>query len=274
MLVVMNVPEDLKNTNKQKFLKSERLINFSRFYSIFRLIYWTIGGSGDGTILMAALERSRNNRKPPSGEPLQYDPDFQGPLKRRSCTDVICLMFFLVFVACWVGIGIYAYHNGDPSTLLVPRDSAGSRCGFDSHVKDRPYLFFFDLTQCLDATVPFTGCKTTQVCVSYCPSENYIPGGTTELDKHFCSYYDTSECPEWYLKSSALLKRCLYNVAERKKLKNANVANVQGDEISAMRDFLNPFHLWFSLVVDNGLSFVTKNETVHQVSRGLTNTFI
>lgn len=38
---------------------------------------------------------------------MTYDPDFNGPLKNRSCTDVICMFLFLIFIACWIAVGIY-----------------------------------------------------------------------------------------------------------------------------------------------------------------------
>ncbi|XP_018574274.1 CTL-like protein 2 isoform X2 [Anoplophora glabripennis] len=207
------------------------------------------------------------------GEPLQYDPQFDGPLKRRSCTDVICLLIFAVFMTGWVGIGIYAFMNGDPSTLLVPKDTAGSRCGVDSHVKDRPYLFFFDLTRCLDPRVPFTGCNTTQVCVTQCPSTNYFKTGATyEGDTGFCNTYtnsSTSDCPDWYLISTVFLNRCLYNVGDRKKLKRPGMAEVMGDEISVMKSLLNPYHMWISLAVQNALTYLTENENVHKIGQNV-----
>jgi choline transporter-like protein 2/4/5 len=157
------------------------------------------------------------------GQPIPYDPDFNGPLKNRSCTDIICLLLFLIFIGCWAGIAIYAFTSGDPYTLLVPRDSAGSRCGLDHNVKDKPYLFFFDLTKCFGPTVPFTGCPTTQVCVKECPSEYfYFPNQEEEFRKLICSYdvtptdkieakdaVEKKKCAEWYLKSQPFEKRCI-----------------------------------------------------------------
>jgi choline transporter-like protein 2/4/5 len=157
------------------------------------------------------------------GQPIPYDPDFNGPLKNRSCTDIICLLLFLIFIGCWAGIAIYAFTSGDPYTLLVPRDSAGSRCGLDHNVKDKPYLFFFDLTKCFGPTVPFTGCPTTQVCVKECPSEYfYFPNQEEEFRKLICSYdvtptdkieakdaVEKKKCAEWYLKSQLFEKRCI-----------------------------------------------------------------
>jgi hypothetical protein len=119
-----------------------------------------------------------------------------------------------------------AFTSGDPYTLLVPRDSAGSRCGLDHNVKDKPYLFFFDLTKCFGPTVPFTGCPTTQVCVKECPSEYfYFPNQEEEFRKLICSYdvtptdkieakdaVEKKKCAEWYLKSQPCKTISLINL--------------------------------------------------------------
>jgi hypothetical protein len=42
-----------------------------------------------------------------SGESLNHDPTFKGPLHKRSCTDVICLLLFIAFLVTWAGVGIY-----------------------------------------------------------------------------------------------------------------------------------------------------------------------
>lgn len=41
------------------------------------------------------------------GEPLTYDKNFKGPLTKRSCTDVICLLIFIAFLVCWGVVGYY-----------------------------------------------------------------------------------------------------------------------------------------------------------------------
>ncbi|RZC34922.1 CTL-like protein 2, partial [Asbolus verrucosus] len=168
-------------------------------------------------------------------QPIPYDPDFNGPLKNRSCTDVICLLLFLVFIGCWVGVAIYAFTNGDPKTLLAPKDSYGSKCGIDYHVRDKPYLFFFDLTKCLSPTVPFTGCPTRQICVERCPSSYFVyKGNAGDYNQvAYCDYntnkptsnseaetlFNQEKCAKWHLPSSPLLYRCIYNIADRKSLK-------------------------------------------------------
>ena len=63
---------------------------------------------------------------------------------------------------------VSAFTHGDPSTLLSPTDSQGRRCGLDAEVRDKPYLFFFDLTKCAAPNAIATGCRTPQVCLHLC----------------------------------------------------------------------------------------------------------
>ena len=47
------------------------------------------------------------------GEKFHFDPDFQGPVHNRSCTDVICLILFLVFLGGWAFVAYIAFSRGD-----------------------------------------------------------------------------------------------------------------------------------------------------------------
>ena len=57
--------------------------------------------------------------EPDYGEELKFDPDFQGPVKNRSCTDVICLLLFLVFLGGWGFVGYFAYDKGDIDKVII-----------------------------------------------------------------------------------------------------------------------------------------------------------
>lgn len=143
----------------------------------------------------------------------------RGPVKNRSCTDIVCLIIFIAFLFGWGIIGFYGKHQleihfqsnrvlsrhsvivphckarfkvaviylqpsflspekgsifyvffclpgfklGDPQRLLHPTDSNGRTCGVDETVKDKPFLFYFDLTKCADPSVLIKGCQTPQV---------------------------------------------------------------------------------------------------------------
>ncbi|XP_037044640.1 choline transporter-like 2 isoform X3 [Bradysia coprophila] len=169
----------------------------------------------------------------PQSEPLTYDKNFKGPLSKRSCTDVICLLIFIAFLACWGVVGYYAIKNGDPDRLLVPTDSQGLKCGVDSEVISKPYLVFFNLERCIDPLVPINGCPTPQVCVEKCPDSIFIYDQSTcsasNLEsiksKLICNrnvdirtiqsctaitdLINSDYCASWYLPSESLSRRCV-----------------------------------------------------------------
>ncbi|XP_067951394.1 choline transporter-like protein 2 isoform X2 [Watersipora subatra] len=106
------------------------------------------------------------------GNSREYDPTFNGPIKKRGCTDVICCILFVICIAGMVVVGVLAYQNGDPKLLLYPSDSNGSLCGYGDYL-DRPNLFFFDLVDCakVGPAIVTNGCPTKQICVTSCPTE-------------------------------------------------------------------------------------------------------
>ncbi|XP_052862556.1 choline transporter-like 2 isoform X1 [Anopheles cruzii] len=175
---------------------------------------------------------------PAESEPLKYDPDFKGPLSKRSCTDLPCLLLFLGFLAGWGFVAYYATQNGDLNRLLVPTDSYGLKCGVDSEVREEPYLVFFNITECAKIDVPIYGCKTPQVCVKQCPTEDFDFGLAscsssnlaTIRAKLICEhrvkknelttcgkireYIDEGRCAQAFQKSTPLAGRCISNLPE------------------------------------------------------------
>lgn len=165
------------------------------------------------------------------GECLKYDKNFKGPLSKRSCTDVFCLIIFVVFLVSWGFIGHYAVKNGDLDRLLVPTDSEGRKCGVDNGVVDKKYLLFFDLLKCLDPSVPLLGCPTPQICVSECPKTSFLYDGNcgvqnfeqirnslkckSDVDvnairscEEITKLINDEKCARWYLKSES----CKYTI--------------------------------------------------------------
>ncbi|GFR06390.1 choline transporter-like protein 4 [Trichonephila clavata] len=162
------------------------------------------------------------------GEELTYDPEFRGPIKNRSCTDVICLFLFVAFLGGWCVVAFFAYREGDPRTIVYPTDSDGNICGV-GEFEDRPYLFFFDLMKCASPKVLVTGCLTPQVCVKQCPNETFLAnenmGYTDDIKKKLiCKYGIKKEeqslksllsdghCATFYLKSFPIFGRCLPDI--------------------------------------------------------------
>ncbi|KAL5277407.1 SLC44A5 family protein [Megaselia abdita] len=168
------------------------------------------------------------------GEPILYDRKFKGPLSRRSCTDIPCLIIFLAFLGAWGYIASYAFKNGDLDKLLKPTDSLNRKCGIDSSVTNEPYLFFFDLGKCIDPLVPITGCPTPQVCVRQCPSESFFyeqekGKSFDELRRKLVCLPDVklftkndidaairnNQCASWYIPSKPFLNRCMWEFSSQ-----------------------------------------------------------
>lgn len=154
-----------------------------------------------------------------------YNPSHKGPRLKRSCTDVICCLLFVIFIAGLVVVAYWAFVYGDPELLIYPEDSDGNLCGLGSF-KDRKYLFFFDLVKCgrMGPGVFVNGCPTPQVCVDKCPDDNYVylqNVADQDKSKLICKYgVDRSakslldlvadeDCAPFYLKSKSVINRCL-----------------------------------------------------------------
>lgn len=70
----------------------------------------------------------------------------------RSCTDPLCCIIFLLFIASMVGITGYALSNGNPYAMITPFDSNGNRCGLKDQGADKKqdfepykYKYFYNL---------------------------------------------------------------------------------------------------------------------------------
>ncbi|CAM2101336.1 unnamed protein product [Caretta caretta] len=115
----------------------------------------------------------------PYGEQCKYDPSFRGPIRQRSCTDIICCILFVVFLAGYIVVGILAWLYGDPRQVIYPRNSTGSYCGIGGN-RGKPYVLYFDLLQCVTSlnilATAMNGlqCPTTQICVASCPDAFWV----------------------------------------------------------------------------------------------------
>ena len=52
------------------------------------------------------------------GKPYTFEPDFSGPINKRSCTDVLCLLLFLAFLGGWAFVAAFGIMNGDISKVI------------------------------------------------------------------------------------------------------------------------------------------------------------
>ncbi|KAJ8334976.1 hypothetical protein SKAU_G00406150 [Synaphobranchus kaupii] len=181
---------------------------------------------------------NKQEEKTEYGESAQYDPTFNGPIHKRSCTDVICCIIFMAAIAGYLVVGILAWLYGDPRHVLYPRNSTGMFCGLGLN-KEQTSVFYFDIIKCATATnimaAALNGlqCPTTQVCVKQCPDEfwvidvvtAYLPGALAKdvFKQDYCvpsidlsttaltvkQILDRELCPYFTIPTAAVLGRCL-----------------------------------------------------------------
>jgi hypothetical protein len=105
--------------------------------------------------------------------------------KRHNCTDVLCLLIFLIFGLIQIGLSILMFfRSGDPRNLFLPRDSSGGLC-----TGSTPNLFYFNLASCVSITALSGTCPSPTLCVQNCPSQNLfylIDSHRSILLNNFC----------------------------------------------------------------------------------------
>ena len=102
-----------------------------------------------------------------------------GPISKRSCTDIICCCVFIAAIVGFCGASAYGWQKGNPKLLILGWDSDGQGCGYTEAVKDYPYLYFpeppaFDLKEAFKEMSIGAAMKMLKygVCVKECPTEN------------------------------------------------------------------------------------------------------
>lgn len=151
--------------------------------------------------------------------------------KRHNCTDILCLIIFLIFFLCQIALsGVIYLSGGDPKSLLLPRDSSGQLC-----TDSKPNLFYFNLVECVSVNALITGCTSPTICVQECPTDNYYYllsvqrnvllekfCKSSQLSSHFAGSVPSSVdeatyltlinkkiCPVYTISSKPLYGRCL-----------------------------------------------------------------
>ncbi|XP_064616892.1 choline transporter-like protein 2 [Liolophura sinensis] len=206
-----------------------------------------------------------------TGYPTPYDPTFKGPIKNRSCTDVICCILFFIFLAGMVACSALGFIHGNPIQLIYPTDSEGNICGTGSK-KNQPNLFFFDLLKCYQSGpgVAVQGCPTPQICVRECPSSYYvyveslISNNKSELickdsvdvtttTKDINALVLDEDCAAYTVPSSPVLGRCVPSIfsdlvdlaatlsTNNKTLENAEGTPITGELLQTSSKFLAYF---------------------------------
>ncbi|XP_039977578.1 choline transporter-like protein 4 [Xiphias gladius] len=199
-------------------------------------------------------KQQETNANSEFGEPSQFDPTFNGPIKKRGCTDIICCILFMAVILGYIAVGILAWLYGDPRHVLYPRNSTGWFCGIGPN-KDRPSVFYFDILKCATSVnvmaTALNGfqCPTTQVCVEDCPStfwawiQSYHPNvkPADVFNQSLCvpsidlantklsvkEIVDRELCPFFHMPMTSVLGRCLPDIAALGRIPS-DFANVPG----------------------------------------------
>ncbi|XP_041663893.1 choline transporter-like protein 4 [Cheilinus undulatus] len=187
------------------------------------------------------------------GEPAQFDPSFNGPIKKRGCTDIICCILFMAVILGYMVVGALAWLYGDPRHVLYPRNSTGWFCGITAN-KDKPNLFYYNVLKCASSVnviaTALNGfqCPTTQVCVEKCPTSfgavtifDYSKSPADVFEQSLCvpsldlatttmnvkDIVEKELCPSFFTPMTSVLGRCLPDIDKLSEIPQ-DFANVPG----------------------------------------------
>ena len=62
---------------------------------------------------------NENEEEDEYGSPYKFEPDFTGPVKKRSCTDVLCLALFLLLFVVWGFVAYQGVAKGDINKVRI-----------------------------------------------------------------------------------------------------------------------------------------------------------
>lgn len=107
---------------------------------------------------------------------LEVDPALDnGPCQDRSCTDIICCIFFTLFFIAWIVIFIYGVSLGNPGNLMTPFDENGNGCGYSPGFENYGsiYFYWFGRPSNISGTTStnLTQIYTQTFCLSRCPDK-------------------------------------------------------------------------------------------------------
>ncbi|XP_039666804.1 choline transporter-like protein 5-B isoform X3 [Perca fluviatilis] len=178
-------------------------------------------------VLLSGMARNKDTPSSYYGEPRKFDPKFRGPVHKRSCTDVVCCVIFIIVILGYIALGTVAWIHGDPRKVIYPTDSHGQFCGHkDTPNANKAILFYFNMLKCANPAVLINlQCPTTQLCVSKCPDRfsTLLDAWDTnnwEYYKQFCKpgfkissksveeVIRDEDCPSIIVPSRPFLQRC------------------------------------------------------------------
>lgn len=146
--------------------------------------------------------------------------------ENRSCTDIICCLFFFLFLGGCVVVTVIGYREGNPNAIMYIYDEDGNACGkAGDKAANFPYLYLYQaVSKASKGDYQFT---KQGICVKQCPIsyDNTTLNCLQTTNNTNCQV--TKE--NIYLSSPWLSKLCfpsldLYN-QEKERIKNSSNYN-------------------------------------------------
>eukprot|EP00520_Triparma_pacifica_P015089 CAMPEP_0118647022 /NCGR_PEP_ID=MMETSP0785-20121206/8382_1 /TAXON_ID=91992 /ORGANISM="Bolidomonas pacifica, Strain CCMP 1866" /LENGTH=674 /DNA_ID=CAMNT_0006539083 /DNA_START=27 /DNA_END=2051 /DNA_ORIENTATION=- len=102
-----------------------------------------------------------DDEKQDMGTKMVAPADFAGPMDKRGCTDILCLLLIVAHWVAMTGLGAFAVSEGDYRVVLHPMDVDGNVCGIKygdkADMTDYPNFYYINS-------------YSTGVCVKTCPT--------------------------------------------------------------------------------------------------------
>lgn len=114
----------------------------------------------------------------------------------RRCTDLFCLLVYVVLFLSTCCLAGYSFHTGYPGRLQQGTDVYGHVCGAGD-LEDRAYIFYGDPARSVRVTLCLAGCPIVRAMEAIC---SYTPDLEEDLD---------NECFNAYASKPYYNKHCL-----------------------------------------------------------------
>mmetsp|Transcript_90105 Transcript_90105/g.179237 ORF Transcript_90105/g.179237 Transcript_90105/m.179237 type:complete len:700 (-) Transcript_90105:227-2326(-) len=121
------------------------------------------------------------NQAPPEAFAVQEDrhidenhPYDGSGLAPRTCTDLPCMVVFLMCMLGMVCMTVYAYREGDHRRLTHGYNYRGELCGVDKKVRDKPLVYWCASGRMLESGAPAALDLDFPACVEKCPHDDTV----------------------------------------------------------------------------------------------------
>uniref|UniRef100_A0A6G3MG36 Choline transporter-like protein 5 (Trinotate prediction) n=1 Tax=Henneguya salminicola TaxID=69463 RepID=A0A6G3MG36_HENSL len=148
-------------------------------------------------------------------------------LSDRKCTDIIFAFVIVVVLVAYIGIAVFAYINGNISSLFIPLNSKGDECGGEKY-PEKPNLLIFDYSNInlLQTAFSLISSKKFMIsakskCVKSCPEDFGVPtvknnicddGIVISDDRNLLTQIKNKNCAPVNIPTIELLKYCVPDV--------------------------------------------------------------